>query len=43
MATEFEELAPDQPQTVDYDSFPEIFVPPYHYPNPATGKPWRAS
>jgi hypothetical protein len=43
MATELEELAPDAPQTVDYGSFPEVFVPPFHYPNPVTGKPYQAS
>jgi len=31
-------LEPDQETTVAYGAFPEVFVPPYHYPNPVTGK-----
>ena len=42
MGTELDEFAPDAPQTVDYRSFPGVYVPPYHYPNPVTGKTWRA-
>lgn len=38
MGTEFGDFPPDAPQTVDYGSWPEVFVPPYHYPNPVTGK-----
>ena len=38
MAGELPDFPPDAPQTVDYASFPEIFVPPFHYPNPATGR-----
>ena len=41
MGTAFDDLVPDEPQTVAYGSFPEIFVPPYHYPNPVTGKHWQ--
>ncbi|MEZ5744778.1 MAG: nuclear transport factor 2 family protein [Sphingomonadaceae bacterium] len=40
MGTELPEMAPDAPQTVAYQSFPGIFVPPYHYPNPVTGRAW---
>ncbi|MEI9851322.1 MAG: nuclear transport factor 2 family protein [Sphingomonas sp.] len=29
---------PDGPATIDYRPFPEISVPPFHYPNPVTGK-----
>ncbi len=31
-------LEPDEPPSVDYKSFPDVFVPPYHYVNPVTGK-----
>lgn len=31
---------PDAPQSVEYDVYPGHFVPPFHYPNPVTGKPW---
>jgi len=31
---------PDLPQSVDYDVLPGHYVPPFHYPNPVTGKPW---
>jgi len=33
-----EGLAPDAPPTVKYGAFPDVFVPPYHYKNPVTGK-----
>jgi hypothetical protein len=29
---------PDQPPSVDYRTFPDVFIPPYHYTNPVTGK-----
>jgi len=35
------EFPPDSPQSVQYEVFPGHFVPPYHYPNPVTGKPWK--
>jgi hypothetical protein len=31
------ELAPDRPPTVEYASYPAVFVAPFHYPNPASG------
>ena len=34
------EMMPDASQTVDYASFPDVYIPPYHYPNPVTGKAW---
>jgi hypothetical protein len=30
---------PDRPPTVTYKNYPTYFVPPFHYPNPVTGKP----
>jgi len=33
-----EGLEPDKETTVKYGAFPEVFVPPYHYKNPVTGK-----
>ncbi|MEP7310998.1 MAG: nuclear transport factor 2 family protein [Pseudomonadota bacterium] len=30
---------PDQPSTLLYQAYPKYFVPPFHYPNPVTGKP----
>jgi hypothetical protein len=36
-------LPPDAPQSdPDYVEYPGIYVPPYHYPNPVTGKAWVA-
>lgn len=33
-----EELPPDGEQSLRYGAFPEIFVPPYHYANPVSGR-----
>jgi hypothetical protein len=33
-----ETLEPDAEATVKYGAFPEVFIPPYHYTNPVTGK-----
>ncbi|MBC7985955.1 MAG: nuclear transport factor 2 family protein [Sphingomonadaceae bacterium] len=41
MGRELAEIAPDAPQTVDYGSFPDVYVPPYHYPNPVTGRGYQ--
>jgi hypothetical protein len=29
---------PDEPPTVQFEMYPAPFLPPYHYPNPVTGK-----
>ncbi|MGH8150323.1 MAG: nuclear transport factor 2 family protein [Steroidobacteraceae bacterium] len=34
-----EKIPPDLPPSVVYESFPEIFIPPFHYPHPVTGEP----
>jgi hypothetical protein len=33
-----EGLEPDGESTIKYGAFPDVFVPPYHYSNPVTGK-----
>jgi hypothetical protein len=33
-----EGLEPDKDSTVKYGAFPDVFLPPYHYKNPVTGK-----
>lgn len=32
------DFPPDRPPTARYRPFPDIFVPPFHYPHPVTGK-----
>jgi hypothetical protein len=34
----FDDLEPDGDTTIRYGAFPEVFIPPYHYPNPVTGR-----
>lgn len=34
-----EKIPPDRPPTHRYDSFPGVYVPPFHYPHPVTGAP----
>jgi hypothetical protein len=31
-------MPPDRPPTVNYRPFPDTYVPPFHGPNPVTGK-----
>lgn len=33
------DLPPDAPPSIQYESFPKFFLPPYHYYHPITGKP----
>jgi len=33
------DLPPDAEPTLKYQSFPNFYLPPYHYPHPVTGKP----
>lgn len=33
------DLPPDRGPSVQYQSFPAFFLPPYHYPHPVTGEP----
>ena len=37
------DMPPDRPSTVVYKPFPDVFVPPFHGPNPVTGKPVETS
>ena len=34
----FKGLEPDAPATIAYEAWPEVFIPPYHYPNPVSGR-----
>jgi len=38
MPKQFENLTPDGAPTVTYSSYPDVFIPPYHYPNPVSGR-----
>jgi hypothetical protein len=31
-------FSPDRPPSMQYKSFPDTQLPPFHYPNPVTGK-----
>lgn len=33
-----EGLVPDEPATIAYEAFPGVFIPPYHYDNPVSGR-----
>jgi SnoaL-like domain len=33
-----EKIPPDRPTTEVYESFPEVYIPPYHYRHPVTGR-----
>lgn len=34
-----EKIPPDRPATEAYESFPEVYIPPFHYRHPVTGRP----
>lgn len=36
------QLPPDQPPSADYENYPSVFVPPFHFDNPVTGSPETA-
>jgi hypothetical protein len=39
MFSPFAGYPPDLPQSVDYDPYPALFTPPFHYVHPVTGRP----
>lgn len=41
MPKQFDNLAPDGAATVQYASYPDVFIPPYHYPNPVSGREYQ--
>jgi len=34
-------IRPDAPPTVEYESFPNTYIVPFHYDHPVTGEPHR--
>jgi hypothetical protein len=34
---------PDRPPSVRFEMYPRNFLPPYHYPNPVTGRPFTSA
>jgi hypothetical protein len=35
-----QDCPPDRPPTESYDPWPGVYIPPFHYPNPVTGRSW---
>ena len=33
---------PDRPPSVIYLAYPSVYIVPFDYPNPVTGRPWKA-
>ncbi|MEJ7929336.1 nuclear transport factor 2 family protein [Ramlibacter sp. AN1015] len=33
-------VRPDRPSTENYEPWPGVYIPPFHYPNPITGRAW---
>ncbi|HTN60800.1 MAG TPA: nuclear transport factor 2 family protein [Devosia sp.] len=40
LAQPLDGVTPDKEATVKYGAFPEVFIPPFHYPNPVSGRVW---
>jgi hypothetical protein len=34
-----DKILPDQPSSEDYEAFPDVYAPAFHYPHPVTGQP----
>jgi len=41
LAKPLDGVEPDAQVTVAYGSFPQVYIPPFHYPNPVSGRPWE--
>lgn len=41
MPKQFENLTPDGEPSVTYSSYPDVFIPPYHYRNPVSGREYQ--
>lgn len=41
LAEPLDGVEPDAQVTVKYGAFPDVYIPPFHYPNPVTGRTWQ--